>query len=706
MAETAFRIEQRMKKTRTFLKENIDLTLTIICGLLIALGFIFETNDQLIVANVTFSLAIVIGGFESAKEGIDTFKDEHKFDANFLMILAAIGACIIGHFSEGAILIFIFSLSHSLEHYTESKSRDAISELMKMVPETARKYQKDGSIIEVETKDLKVGDRIQVPKGEMVPIDGELIGQEAYLNEASITGESMPVYKAENDLIIGGTLNVGDSFDILVSVENADTLMAKIVTMVDQAQNNLSDRESLIGKIEGVFVKIVLIFVPLFILLTPWLLKWDFQTAFYRGMVMLTVASPCALVASASPAKLSAISRAARQGMILRGGNVLDLSADIDTVVFDKTGTLTLGLPSVTNAYYVVTEEEELINRIVKSAEATSTHPIANAFMRQFQNVELLEPDKIENITGHGFKLIHKGQVWKIGNRKLILDPSHGDEFTKLEEKYITAFEEAGSTIVFVTCNDQLMAFFGITDPVKEDSAATVAALHEQGIETYMLTGDAEKNSFYIAKQIGIDQVRPNLLPGDKLEIIKDLQAAGKKVLMVGDGVNDAPALAIADVGMAMGSGTDVAMETADIILVKNDLNRLPYMLAMAKQTSRIIKQNIFLSLSVILLLIVVNVLQVINLPLGVVAHEGSTIIVILNGLRMLTFGKSFAREDAEHETSQMAEMVEMIKVDDISERKREISHLCCEGCTGDCLVQYGYSAEIYCKNCRNNPDK
>ncbi|HHU54022.1 MAG TPA: heavy metal translocating P-type ATPase [Clostridiaceae bacterium] len=703
-----------MNKILEWSKHNIDLVLTIVSGILIILGYILNGLDYGLTADIVFAAAILIGGFESAKDGILEFKNNRKLDANVLMILAAIGASVIGHFSEGAILIFIFSLSHSLEQYTQNKSRDAISELMKIVPDTARLYQADGSITVVETKNLEIGDRIQVPKGELVPIDGELLTEEAYLNEASITGESMPVHKKYGDPIIGGTLNESESFDMTVSVKDEDTMMAKIVRMVDEAQNTLSATESTISKIEGIFVVSVLIFVPLFIVLTPLIFNWEWQQAFYRGMVMLTVASPCALVASASPAKLSAISRGAKQGMILRGGDVLDQTATVDTVVFDKTGTLTLGMPRVTDYYYHDPKQADLVNRIVKSAESTSTHPIASAFMISLSSTELLPLDKIENITGKGFRVEHKGQVWRIGNRSLIVTEDPDLAPTDQEREQIDLWESRGSTVVFVTCNDQLMAFFAITDPVKLESKNAVNSLKELGIETIMLTGDEAKNANYIAEILELDQVRANLLPVDKLEIIKELQAQGKKVLMVGDGVNDAPALAIADVGIAMGSGTDVAMETADIILVKNNLCRVPFLIGMSKKTIRIIKQNIFFSLAVMFFLILVNVLQLINLPLGVVAHEGSTIMVILNGLRMLTYGM---RSKQDPDTCKK----EPDKVDPVTQIVTEsmlrpdahltpeqilIPEMPCLGEYADCLVQYGYSADMYCKNCKNYPGR
>lgn len=637
-----------MSKVIKLLKTNVDLSLTIACGLFMVLGLVLANLTEpglLLFSRIAFSLAILFGGWTSAKEGVTSLLQKGKFDANILMIIAAIGACLIGHFSEGAILIFIFSLSHSMESYTQGKSRNAIAELLKLVPETARLYKADGSIVLVDSQDLAVGDLVQVAKGEMVPIDGLVQSAEAYLNEASITGESMPAYKKEGDLVMAGTLNQGESFDLVVSAVKQDTMMAKIIALVDQAQNNPSERETTISKIEGVFVKTVLCLVPLFILASHFLFSWEWSTAFYRGMVLLTVASPCALVASASPAKLAAISRAAKQGMILRGGNVFDIANSIDTVVFDKTGTLTMALPSLTRAYYRSSQEEALVNRVVKSVEQTSNHPIAEAFLREFEEVDLLELDKIEDITGKGFIAHYQGEVWRIGNRKLLAEDLQNRQMTDYEKAHVETCEKEGATVVFVSRDHELLAFFAITDPIKAESRETIDSLHEDQLEAMMLTGDAVRNSQYVGRSLGLNKVYANLMPGGKSVIIENLQAEGRSVLMVGDGINDAPALAVADLAIAMGNGTDVAIEAADIVLVKNNLNRLPYFLAMSKQVDRIIKENMVISLSVILLLVLVNVLQLINLPLAVVAHEGSTILVILNGLRMLTFGEKFKTE-------------------------------------------------------------
>lgn len=638
-----------MSKLLKLLKKNLDLSLTIACGLFMVLGLVLDNLDEpglLLFSRLAFSLAILLGGWMSAKEGVSSFHQKRKLDANILMIVAAVGACLIGHFSEGAILIFIFSLSHSMEAYTQGKSRNAIAELLKLVPETARCYKADGSIVLVNSQDLAVGDLVQVAKGEMVPIDGRVNSAEAYLNEASITGESMPVYKKEGDLVMAGTLNQGEAFDLVVSAVKQDTMMAKIIALVDQAQNNLTERETGIAKIEGVFVKTVLCLVPLFILTSHFIFLWNWSTAFYRGMVLLTVASPCALVASASPAKLAAISRAAKQGMILRGGHVFDLANSIDTVVFDKTGTLTMALPSLTRAYYRSREEEILINRVVKSVEQTSNHPIAEAFLREFEKVDLLELDKIEDITGKGFVAHYQGEVWRIGNRKLLAEDPQNGQVTDFEKAHIEACEKEGATVVFVSRDHELLAFFAITDPIKSESRETIDRLHEAQLEAMMLTGDAVRNSQYVGRSLGLNKVYANLMPGGKSVIIENLQAEGRSVLMVGDGINDAPALAVADLAIAMGNGTDVAIEAADVVLVKNNLDRLPYLLAMSRQVNRIVKQNLVISLSVIVALVLVNVLQIINLPLAVVAHEGSTILVILNGLRMLTFGKKFKSDN------------------------------------------------------------
>lgn len=626
-----------MNHMKLWIKENVEMTLTIISGILIVIGFILNSQEVSIAIPI-FITAFIIGGYHSFLNAYQELIVEKKLTVDILMILAAIGASIIGYWMEGALLIFIFSLAESLEAMSLAKTSEAISELLKVTPDTARMYQADGSIHEVDTTRLKVGDRLQVRKGESIPIDGFLEAEVAVINEAAITGEPLAVTKNRGAEVIGGTINEEEAFDMVVSVEDQDTLFSKIIRMVEEAQDSPSKTDSIIQRIEDTYVKVVLLSVPLFIVVMPLVFQWSWEEAFYRGMVLLTVASPCALVASVAPANLSTISRAAKNGILFKGGDVIDHAADINAVVFDKTGTLTEGKPEVMNSFYHDYADKVLIDQLVKSAETSSTHPIATAFLEAMPEVETVEVTHLRDLTGKGFTFEYEDKNWRIGNRKFALEHADGSGLTAKESERLSQLEAEGKTIIFVSCEDEFKAAYALADKLKADAKETIDLLHELGIQTVMLTGDEARTANFIAKEIGIDDVRANLLPQDKATIIEELQAEYGTIAMVGDGINDAPALATAEVGFALGSGTDVAMETADIVLIQDDLIQIPFSLGISKKTRGIVIQNIVFALSVISLLIVTNLLQYINLPLGVIGHEGSTILVILNSLRLLRY--------------------------------------------------------------------
>ncbi|HEP1342966.1 putative heavy metal-transporting ATPase [Streptococcus pyogenes] len=616
---------------RQWMADHLHLMETLACLVLIIIGLAFLHSFPQ-VASAIFITAFLIGGYASAKTGIlDLVKNKH-LSVDILMILAAIGAGIIGYWLEGALLIFIFSLSNTLEEMAMEKSKDAISGLMSLTPDTARQYQEDGHILEVETRSLSVGDRLQVRKGEAVPIDGQLLSPFGQFDESMVTGEPITVDKAEGQDLIGGTINQGQTIDMLVTIENDDTLFAKIINLVESAQEKKSKTATFIESLEDGYVKFVLVLIPAFILFSHFVFSWTWLAAFYRGMILLTVASPCALIASSTPASLAAISRAARKGLIIKGGDIVDNMGDIKAVVMDKTGTLTQGKPSVVNAHYL--EDELLVNRLVKGAEAASTHPISKALLEYTEKLEPLTFDHLEEISGKGFQGFYQGQEWRIGKKSFILEMV--PDLSAFEET-IQVEESQGKTLIFVSRDNQLVAYYALLDDIKLESKRAIEALHAMGIKTVMLTGDQERTANYVAQKLGIDEVVANCMPQDKVAKLAELKTKYGFVAMVGDGINDAPALAQADVSYAIGSGTDIAMESADSVIM-DDLTRIPFSIQLSRKMKTIIKQNIVFALSVITLLILANVFQVVNLPLGVVGHEGSTILVILNGLRLLSF--------------------------------------------------------------------
>lgn len=626
-----------LKNIGKWIRQNNEMTLTIISGFLILLGFILNAQGHGL-AVPTFITAFVIGGYHSFLNAYHELVHERKLNVDVLMILAAIGASIIGYWGEGALLIFIFSLAESLEAMSLAKTSEAITELMKVTPDVARRYNENGMIAEVGTADLKVGDRLQVRKGEAIPIDGTLDSEVAVINEAAITGEPLAVTKYFGAEVIGGTINEEAVFDMVVTVEDQNTLFSKIIRMVEEAQDSPSNADSKIQKIEDTYVKVVLFSVPLFIILMPLLFNWSWEESFYRGMVLLTVASPCALVASVAPANLSAISRSAKNGILFKGGDVIDRMSDVKAVIFDKTGTLTKGQPEIVGSFYHEESEKALIDQLVVSAETSSTHPIARAFLSAYPEVAAVALDDLVDLTGKGFEFHFEDAMWRVGNRTFALEENGQSAVTAKENDLILQAEGEGKTVIFVSKEGQFQAAYALADQLKPDAKRTIELLHDLDVQTVMLTGDEKRTADFIAKELGIDDVRSNLLPQDKASIVKELQETYGSIAMVGDGINDAPALATADVGFALGSGTDVAMETADVVLIQDDLEQIPFSLGISNNVRRIVTQNIVFSISVITLLIITNLMQIINLPLGVIGHEGSTILVILNSLRLLRY--------------------------------------------------------------------
>lgn len=619
-----------------FTESRKSIIVTATCAGLIILGLMTQWLGQSPWEVWLFIAAFLVGGYRSAKEGIEELIYDKHLNVDILMVLAALGAGIIGYWLEGALLIFIFLLSSALEILAMAKSTEAISSLMSMTPDEARLLDENSQVTVVPTADLKVGDRVQVLKGQAVPIDGTLLSLRTVLDESMVTGEPLPAEKEMGAIIIGGTINQGETVEMEVSVENKDTLFAKIVNMVEEAQTRQSKTSTFIERLENTYVKVVLVLVPAFILFAYLVLHWDLQTAFYRGMILLTVASPCALLASSTPASLSTISRAAKKGMIIKGGDTADNLASLKAIVFDKTGTLTMGKPSVGATYFPDVKKENLVASLVTAAEAKSSHPISQALLDHYTGWEMAELETIEDVTGKGFNVSYQGQEWWIGKKDFIV----ADADVQLSEE-ATAFVEKqaakGDTLVYVATKGNLEAMYALSDPMKPESKQVIADLKELGIKTIMLTGDQEKTAQAIASELGIDQVLANCLPTDKAHHIADLKEQYGFVGMVGDGINDAPALAVADVGFAVGSGTDIAIESADVVIME-DLGRLSFALALSKKMRLIIIENIVFALAVIVSLILSNLFQRISLPLGVVGHEGSTILVILNGLRLFRY--------------------------------------------------------------------
>lgn len=569
--------------------------------------------------------AIFFLGYFAAKAAVVDTLQNRRPNVDLLMILSALGASLIHYESEGAMLLFIFAAAEVLEEYVSGKSSSAIEELMSQVPTTAELIGEDGEIHTVATERLVIGNRVMVAKGAQLPIDGT-VETKVLVNEAALTGESVPVEKSAGDEVFAGTINEGHAFTLNVNKLSSETVFSNIIRMVEEAQSRPSQVSKFIDRFESKYVLAVLFTVPMFIGILFWWRDYSFIEAFYRGMILLTVASPCALVASATPATLSAISNGAKNGVLFKGGAAMEELSHMTILFSDKTGTLTAGQFEVTD----YSADDAVLNEVVYM-EQYSSHPIAQAIIKAFPGADLSTVNKeipVEEVPGVGLR---KGNilVGKLSAFKDFSDPMG------LRERRV-----AGFTSVFVARDNELIAYFNLADTIRTEAKDAVRSFSENGVEVVLLTGDNEEVTEVVATEIGLKEYHANLSPEDKIRFVQERQSRGESVGMIGDGINDAPALANAEIGIAMGSGSSIAMESSEVVIVKNDLNKLFYSYQLSQRLNNIIRQNVIFSVGVIIALIVLNIAGWLDLPMGVVFHEGSTILVILNGLRLLRSAK------------------------------------------------------------------
>nr|WP_154985114.1 heavy metal translocating P-type ATPase [Paenibacillus xylanexedens] len=624
---------------------------------------------------IIYIAAYGIGGWTKAKEGIENLVKDRDLDVNLLMIAASLGAATIGYWNEGAMLIFIFALSGALESYATERSHKDISSLLALKPETALRIE-DGQMNIVAIEDLQPGDLLLVKPGELIPADGVVYRGSSFINQSSITGESMPIDKSAGDEVYAGTVNGEGALYVEVTKSAEGSLFGKIIKMVEEAQAEVPDSQRFMERFEGIYARIVVGVTLLVIVGAPLLLGWTWNEAFYKAMVFLVVASPCALVSSIMPVMLSAMSSSARRGILFKGGAHMENIAHTRVVAFDKTGTLTMGTPKVTDILTAPSVSREQLLSAVASVENLSMHPLARAIVEQAskENLPLQEAEHVQSITGHGIQGSINGVVWKIGRLDGTVWAQEIEEKQTMEEReatetlavtptgelkngkavesiandvlvngeadwkaVCTRLEQEGKTISVVTVNGEFAGLIAMRDMIRPQAVEAVKKLESMGVKVAMLTGDRARSASVIAGETGVSLVYADLLPEDKVTQVQALREQYGHVLMVGDGVNDAPALAAATVGMGMGlSGSGTAIEVADAVLMNDNIEEIAWVIGQARRAERTVKHNMWFAITVILALIAGNFLQDIALPLGVVGHEGSTILVILNGLRLL----------------------------------------------------------------------
>ncbi len=640
-----------------FLGENTELYFAITSGVFWFTGLILSFIDGIpeSISTALYIVAFFLGGFFTLREAIETIRDG-KFEIDFLMLVAAAGAAALGKWQEGALLLFLFSLGHALEAYAMNKARKSIAALSDLAPPTAI-VKRDGLQQEVGIEELRIGDIIIVKPNTKIAADGVVVDGTSAVDQAPITGESMPVNKFAVESILdkydlnnlssenrafAGTINGSGVLEVMVLNEAKDSTLSRLVELVKEAETQKSPTQLLTDKFQRYFVPAVLLLV--FVLLFAFLvIDEPFKDSFYRAMAVLVASSPCALAISTPSAVLAGVARAAKQGVLIKGGRPLEDLGSLNAVAFDKTGTLTEGRPKLTNAIPFSGVDKDNLLAIAVAVERLSDHPLAGAIVKDGEKLltdkKIPVAEDLEALTARGIRAKVMGQTVHIGNRRLFKELT-GEEVPSEITEQMATLEAEGHTAMIVHQEGQYLGIISVMDIARKEAKATLKKLKEIGINRMiMLTGDNQEVANAVAKTIGITDPMGNLLPEDKVAAIEKLKAEEGKVAMVGDGVNDAPAMAKSTVGIAMGAaGSDVALETADIALMADKLDNLPFAIALSRKSKSIIKQNLWISLGIVALLIPATIFGFANIGVAVVVHEGSTLFVVGNALRLLKF--------------------------------------------------------------------
>ena len=628
--------------------ENIEaifavITLVTMIGGLIAEG---AAAAPPYLSTVLYIIAYITGGTFGLKAGLESLR-ARTIDVDLVMVLAALGAAYVGQPFEGAMLLFLFSLSNVLQHYALDRTRNAIRSMMELRPSQAM-VRRGNRIVAVPIEQILVGDRILVKPGERIALDGAVVEGASTVNQASITGESMPVAKEVGDKVFAGTINQNGYLEIGVTKLAKDSTIAKLIQMVEEAQSEKAETQRFIDQAEQYYAMGVLILTGLAILIPILILQEPFDETIYRAMTIMVAASPCAIVISTPATVLSAIGNGAKRGVLFKGGVYVENMATIKVIAFDKTGTLTIGDPQVTNVIPCKAwagNEEDLL-ALAAAVEHKSEHPLAQAVVDSATERQLVIPEAtaFQATTGKGVRAVVDGRTLHIGNRRYFSELVS----TGLEEasRFVEGLQNDGKTSVLVAQMDEqdqkamILGVIAFADVLRSDAAEVVQSLKDKGVEhVVMLTGDNETVAHYIAEEVGVDDYYADLMPEDKVRVVNEVREKYGPVAMVGDGVNDAPALATADIGIAMGAaGTDVALETADIVLMSDDLHNIPYVIGLSRKTRQTLVVNLAFALFMIVLMLAAIFWRELSLPLAVIGHEGGTVLVSLNGMRMLKY--------------------------------------------------------------------
>lgn len=605
--------------------------------LLLAASIIFgEYSPESSLPVLGYAGAIAVGGFTLFRKGLQNLIHA-KFDMNTLMTIAVIGAAIIGEWLEGAVVVILFAISEALERYSMDKARQSISSLMDIAPKEAL-IRRGGRQMIINAADINIGDVMIVKPGEKLAMDGRVIKGNTSINQAAITGESVPAEKTINDDVYAGTLNEEGLLEVEVTKRAEDTTLAKIIHLVEEAQAERAPSQAFVDKFAKYYTPFIIVIAILTAVIPPLAVGGLWNEWVYLGLAVLVVGCPCALVVSTPIAVVTAVGNAAKHGVLIKGGVYLEAAGTLRTIAFDKTGTLTEGVPVITDILPFNRDENDVLS-VAAALESGSQHPLASAFLKKAVGADIdyesIQVDHFQSITGRGIKAEMKGTEYYLGSPALFSDLllKTNDEINR----NITKMENDGKTVMLLGTKKEILSIFAVADRIRPSAKAAISKLNKLGMETIMLTGDNERTASAIGRDAGVKSIQAGLLPEDKLSSIKKLTGKGKNIAMVGDGVNDAPALAASTVGIAMGgAGTDTAIETADIALMADDLAQLPYTVKLSRKALRIIKQNITFSLALKVLALLLVIPGWLTLWIAIIADMGATLLVTMNSLRLM----------------------------------------------------------------------
>jgi len=624
---------------RSWYQENKELLFSLVAGLFVLIGWLGQTFFGLneLIATGFYIAAYLFGGWEISQHAWHALRERH-FDTDLLMIMAAIGAAILGEWFEGALLLFLFSLGHALEERALDRARSAVRALADLAPKTALIKREDREI-ELLVKHVTLEDVVIVRPGVRIPVDGQVLSGQSAVNQSPVTGESVPVDKAPGSKVFAGTINGESALEVRTTRLAKDSTLARVMKLVEEAQTQKSPTQQITEKFSSIFVPLVL-GADLLLIVIPPLFGVPFRESFLRAMTLLVAASPCALALGTPSAILAAIAQAARHGVLIKGGAFLENLGRIKAIAFDKTGTITKGKPELTDLIPLAELSADEVLALAAAVESRSAHPLGQAVVQAAQAKQLKFPPVMDvtSITGRGIQAMVGEQLVRVGNANLFNES--GIPLPDEILKKIQVLENQGKTAMLVYKEQMLVGLIAVADVIRSDAPVAVSNLKALGVgKTVMLTGDNDRVAAHIAGQVGLSETHSNLLPEDKLVVIRSLIKDYGEVAMVGDGVNDAPALANSTVGIAMGgAGTDIALETADVALMGDDLSNLPFAVGLSRAARRVIIQNLTIALGVIASLAIASVTGLVGIGLAVIFHEGSTIVVVLNSLRLLGY--------------------------------------------------------------------